>query len=97
MNADWNIHEIRAVVHEYEEMLVAEMGGIPYVKKAVYRRLHAGPLHNRSLKSIEDRMRNISYVFQQIGLPWVPGLKPLDHVGPQQTVAIKRALIEDAK
>ncbi|MBR0913865.1 DUF3883 domain-containing protein [Bradyrhizobium japonicum] len=55
-------------------MLDRERQGERIVKAEIYRRL--GSEIGRSTKSIEWKLRNVSAVLEEIGVPWLPGLLP---------------------
>ena len=61
-------------------------------KAAERRKLVSGPLARRSQGSIEFRMQNISSVLDELGIPWLTGYKPLNHVGPAPTQQILNAI-----
>jgi hypothetical protein len=87
---DWTQQELAAAVREYQSMQRIDAAGQKYNKSSIYRRL-ASDL-GRSEKSVEMRMRNISAVLQDTGLPWLKGLAPAKHVGANVTQAIEDAL-----
>jgi hypothetical protein len=79
MQEDWSDMELAAAVDAYNEMARLEAARKPYNKRQVYRDLAAQ--HGRTEKSFEYRMQNISAVLNELGRPWVPGLKPAGNVG----------------
>lgn len=92
MRDTWTTEELRAAVAAYLEMHGKAQRGERFVKKRYYREL--AEQFGRTDKSFEFRMQNISYVFEQMGLGWVPGLKPAKHVG-SRTMATLEGLIRD--
>lgn len=76
---DWTKEDLGAAVLQYQRMLRMDVAGQKYNKAGVYRNL-ATEL-GRTAKSVELRMRNISAVLNEAGLPWVKGLLPARHVG----------------
>ncbi|WP_421199661.1 HNH endonuclease [Aeromonas enteropelogenes] len=92
MRDNWTTEELRAAVAAYLEMHGKAQRGERFVKKRYYREL--AEQFGRTDKSFEFRMQNISYVFEQMGLGWVSGLKPAKHVG-SRTMAILEGLIRD--
>ncbi len=77
----WTEEELRATVTAYLEMYKKELEGTTFVKKHYYAELAAR--FQRSDKSFEYRMQNISYVCVLMGRAWVSGLKPAKNVGAQ--------------
>lgn len=88
----WTEEELRATVAAYLEMYKKELNGVPFVKKHYYAELAAR--FERSDKSFEYRMQNISYICVLMGRAWVSGLKPAKNVGPQNASIIERLLCE---
>jgi len=78
---EWSDEELLAALTAYMEMLLLEEQGKAYVKAGFHRGLIAGQLSSRSEGSIEFRMRNISAVLEERGLPWIQGYKPARNVG----------------
>lgn len=79
MKDNWSQDELESAVNAYIEMLNLYRGGKAYVKRHYYRDL--SEKHNRTEKSFEYRMQNISYVLSLLGREWLPGLKPAKNVG----------------
>jgi hypothetical protein len=76
---NWNAEELEGAVDAYLDMLDKQKKGQKVHKKAIYDDL--ARRFRRSSKSYEFRMQNISSVMEELGLPWVKGLKPARHVG----------------
>ena len=76
----WSQDELVAAVEAYLALLKSLEQGHPINKNACYRQL-AERFPQRSIKAFEYRMQNISYVMQQLGRPWLQGLKPAQNVG----------------
>jgi 5-methylcytosine-specific restriction protein A len=91
---NWTDDELRACVVAYLEMAEHDGQGVPYTKMDIYRELNAGPLSDRTVKSIEYRMQNISFVRQQMGAEWVAGLVPAANVGARVAGRIRDILLE---
>lgn len=72
---DWSQLECELIVRDYLDMLLEELGGIPY-SKAEHRRSLLPHLDNRSEGSIEYKHQNISAVLIDLGLPYIRGYKP---------------------
>ncbi|QIM48348.1 HNH endonuclease [Pusillimonas sp. DMV24BSW_D] len=88
MAKDWSEEELLAAVDAYRQMAKMQEAGVTYSKKHFYEDLASR--FERSAKAFEYRMQNISAVLDELGLPWIPGLKPAVNVG----TAIKAKLIE---
>ena len=88
----WTEEELRATVTAYLEMYKKELNGVPFVKKHYYAGL--ADRFERSEKSFEYRMQNISYICVLLGRAWVSGLKPAKNVGPQNASIVERLLCE---
>lgn len=73
-------------------MLQDVANGRKFVKQHIYKELstHIG----RSIKSIEYRMQNISYVYFLMGRNWVPGLKPAKNIGSKNVAIIEKLISE---
>lgn len=79
MRQDWSDAELAASIDAYREMVRMDASGVRYSKKQIYRDLAAR--FGRSDKAYEFRMQNISAVLDELGLPWIEGLKPKSNVG----------------
>lgn len=75
----WSKEELEAAVEAYLEMQRKERDSEPFVKKRYYEDLSSR--YNRSEKSFEYRMQNISYVLSLHGRDWLAGLRPARNVG----------------
>ena len=90
---EWTTDELRRAVKAYVKMHRDEKLGKTFVKKEIYARLHK-ETPNRSAKSFEYRMQNISAVYASSGRTWVKGLKPKFNVGANVFAQIKELLFE---
>ena len=79
MQRKWNKKELQASVNSYMEMKRKEVEGITFSKKEYYQEL--SKKFDRTEKSFEYRMQNISYVFSEMGREWIKGLRPAKNVG----------------
>ena len=79
MAKNWSDEELEASVRSYLEMKDKELKGIKFSKVDYYRKLSRK--FERSEKSFEYRMQNISFVFSQLGREWLSGLKPAKNIG----------------
>lgn len=74
----WTKAELRFVVQSYFEMLSLEQNGEHYVKKNHRKKLVS--LIPRGEKSIEFKYQNVSAVLASLGLQYIDGYKPKDHI-----------------
>lgn len=73
----WSTWEVDVVVADYFAMLADELEGVPYNKSQHNEALQG--LIRRSRKSIEFKHCNISAVLERLGMPYIPGYRPLPH------------------
>ncbi|SUB63591.1 Predicted restriction endonuclease [Plesiomonas shigelloides] len=92
MSNNWTEQELRAAVEAYVQMHSDEANGVPFVKKQIYAEL--ADRFDRTEKSFEYRMQNISYVYSLMGREWVSGLKPAKNVGSNNAAVIERLISE---
>lgn len=74
MGTDWTTDQVAVVVTTYFQMIDCARQGQRIVKAEFYRQLASEV--GRSTKSIEWKLRNVSAVLEEIGIPWLPGLVP---------------------
>lgn len=74
----WTTAELRCVVRSYFTMLGLERKKISYVKKA--ERVKLMGFIPRGEKAIEFKYQNVSSVLSQLGLDYINGYKPKDHI-----------------
>ena len=88
--APWSDNELDAIVADYFAMLDAELCRRPYVKSqhraALLRKI------GRTDGSVEFKHQNISAVLEELGLPWIPGYKPMRNYQAAILDAIDRYL-----
>lgn len=89
---EWGSDELEAAIRAYVDMYDKDAKGQSYSKKSYYRKL--SEKYGRSDKSYEYRMQNISFVFSQMGRPWVKGLKPAKNVGANVAKEIERLIYQ---
>jgi 5-methylcytosine-specific restriction protein A len=77
-------------------MLKMELAGQSFVKAEMRRELIEGPLAGRTEASIDARMRNVSSVIEEMGLPRVAGYVPASNVGRRVAMMIEQALSVEA-
>lgn len=77
--ANWERDELEAAIDAYIEMLAREQSGESVNKKSYYRRL--AQQFGRTEKAYEYQFQNISAILDDMGLPWISGLKPAKNVG----------------
>ena len=95
MSQDWSDEELLAAVRAYKEMAGLAAAGQPYTKISYYRDLASR--FDRTAKSFEFRMQNISAVLYGIGQGWMDGLKPAVNVGADVESRILALLQQEAK
>lgn len=71
----WSASEVEATVATYRQMLVAELSGQSYNKRALNRALMT-QLDGRSASAIEFKHCNISAVLRDANCPYIDGYKP---------------------
>lgn len=76
MAKDWTREEVTLITHDYFDMLIKELSGERYNKSA-HRRNLIKVLDDRSEGSIEFKHQNISAILIELGLPYIPGYKPM--------------------
>ena len=74
---NWTATEVDLIVADYFDMLASQLGGRPYNKAQHNEALQK--LIPRSRKSIEFKHCNVSAVLERLGMPTIPGYKPLPH------------------
>ncbi|HCD6623108.1 TPA: HNH endonuclease [Pseudomonas aeruginosa] len=94
MAKGWSDEELAAAVKAYRHMETMQASATPYSKKQVYRDL--AKRYARTEKSFEYRMQNISAVLDELGMPWLPGLKPAVNVGSEMKARLVRLLGAEA-
>lgn len=77
----WSDEELKAATDAYLYMLQLEISRIPFSISDQSDLLLSGPLHLRSEASVRYRMRNISFVVEQMGLPILEAYSPAPQVG----------------
>lgn len=82
----WSEDELSDTLNEYIRLL-DDIETKTLTKKGVYANLAIK--HGRSPKAYEYRMQNISHVLNQMGLKWIPGLKPKSNIGVTAATILK--------
>jgi 5-methylcytosine-specific restriction protein A len=77
----WSDPELSAALEAYLHALQLSLAGKPVKPASVIANLHEGALQNRTLHSLELRMRNISSVLYDLKLPYLPQWRPARNVG----------------
>ena len=90
---NWTEEELLAAVRAYIDMKSDIQSGRRVNKAAVYRELAKNS--NRTPKSFELRLQNISAVYSYMGRPWLPGLMPARNVGTNVTKTIERLILQE--
>lgn len=89
---NWSKTELEAAIEAYVEIYKKEQTSIKSNKKKKYKEL--ANKYGRSPKAYEYRMQNISSVLDDMGLPWISGLKPAKNVGANVKEAITTIIRE---
>lgn len=97
MSSEWSKEELSGAIDAYLEMQDKEHAGQVFIKKRYYEELASQ--FDRTEKSFEYRMQNISYVLSLMGRNWLTGLKPAKNVGANVATEIETLLnqAEDRK
>ena len=77
----WSEEELRAALEGYLLLLNLQQLNIEYSNKDFYQAMLDGPLRSRNEASLRYRLRNISFVFQEMGFPVLKGFSPASQVG----------------
>lgn len=80
-NKPWSDEELKAALDAYLYMLQLEVSSIPFSVNEQSKVLLSGPLIGRSEASIHYRMRNISFVVSERGLPTLNAFSAAPQVG----------------
>jgi 5-methylcytosine-specific restriction protein A len=91
-NLKWGRDELKASVEAYLQMQRMARNGEKFTKKSIYEPL-AGKF-GRTIKSVEYRMQNISFVLSLHGREWLRGLPPAANVGTNVAAQIESILAE---
>ena len=88
---DWIDAENDLVAADYFAMLDKQLRGEP-LNKAEHNRNLQPKLSDRSRQAIEFKHQNVSYVLHRLGLPWLTGYRPAEHIQSSLTAAVLRQL-----
>lgn len=77
----WSDEELSAALDAYLYMLQLQLSSIPFSAERHSETLLSGPLHQRSRASVRYRMRNISAVAQDRGVPTVAAFSSAMQLG----------------
>jgi hypothetical protein len=89
---DWTPREVEVIVRLYVRMLGLDVRGERLVKTEEYRRVIESDLPARSQPSVEYKLRNVSAVMEQMGLPTIRGLRPAENYQRILVAGVERAL-----
>jgi hypothetical protein len=95
MAENWSDYELAEAIKAYNEMMRRDAERKPYSKREVYSKL--SKQFGRTEQAFEYRMQNISAVLDELGEPWLPGLKPAVNVGKNVRERIKVLLTKTTK
>ena len=90
----WSDEELRIAVDGYLYMLSLEVADVPFSTKELARFLTDGPLSQRNDASLRYRMRNVSFVLSERGLPTLKAYTPASQVGALVRERIEKILDE---
>lgn len=85
----WSNAELKAAVDAYLYMLQLEQHRIPFSISEQSEMLRSGPLNRRNEASIRYRMRNISFVMEEMRLPILEAYSAAPQVGKNVATKIK--------
>lgn len=88
----WSDAELKAATDAYLYMLQLEQNRIPFSVSEQSDMLQSAPLNQRNEASIRYRMRNISFVMQEINLPTLKAFSAAPQVGKNVAEIIRRHL-----
>lgn len=88
----WTQDEIKAFVVTYLEIQKKQGEGEEFTKKSNYQTL--ADRFGLTIKTVEQRMQNISYVLSLHGRDWTNGLNPANNVDPNVAAEIESTLAE---
>ncbi|MFY3433073.1 HNH endonuclease [Achromobacter mucicolens] len=87
---EWTEQELAATALAYRDMYVKLQANVPFVKSRYYEQL--SQQFDRYDGAYERRMQNFSAVLDELGLPWLPGLKPQANIGARMRPLLLRCL-----
>lgn len=88
----WNDGELRVALDAYLYMLQLELSSVPFSAAEQSEVLLSGPLHKRNSASVRYRMRNISHVLGERGLPTLDAFSAAPQVGRNVTARLNALL-----
>lgn len=86
----WSEEELAATARAYRDMYAKLQTNVPFVKSRYYEQL--SHRFDRYGGAYERRMQNFSAVLDDLGLPWLPGLKPQTNIGARMRPVLLRCL-----
>lgn len=86
----WSPAEIEAAVDAYAAVFERRSRGEAVPLRPVFEALASQ--HGRSTSAYQYRFRNISHVLAVMGLAWLPGQPPAEHVGPTAEATIRQVI-----
>jgi Predicted restriction endonuclease len=93
MSMGWSDEELCAAVEAYRQMARNQEAGIRFNRSQIYSELAAR--FGRTKSAFEYRMQNISAVYQELGMPWIAGLKPAKHVGSKSAARLIKIIQQE--
>ncbi|MDO7853191.1 HNH endonuclease [Hymenobacter convexus] len=86
----WSPAEIEAAVDAYSAVFERRNRGEVVPLRPVFEALASQ--YGRSTSAYQYRFRNISHVLAVMGLAWLPGQPPAEHVGPTAEATIRQVI-----
>ncbi|WP_223530419.1 HNH endonuclease [Pseudomonas sp. GL-R-19] len=91
-NTGWTDDELAASVDAYLAIQARYPNDEKFSKASEYRILQASVLPGRNYNSIDYRLKNISALFNELGLKTMSAYKPKEHLGSGITARLNRIL-----
>ena len=92
MSEQWTDSQLEVCVNAYLQMAKSTALNQPFTKRAIYKQLSQEI--ERSEKSVELRMQNISAVLLGLGKQWLKGLPPAVNVGSHVKARLEQLLLK---
>lgn len=88
----WSDEELEAAVFGYMLLLGLERVGVSYPVSHFYELILAGPLTTRNEAAVRYRLRNITHVMEEQGLPTLDGFSAASQVGKHVKDRLKKII-----
>ncbi|CAB3847448.1 hypothetical protein LMG26854_02777 [Achromobacter aegrifaciens] len=87
---EWSEEELAATARAYRDMYAKLQANVPFVKSRYYEQL--SQQFDREDGAYERRMQNFSAILDELGLPWLQGLKPQANIGARMRPILLRCM-----